>query len=110
MDSDGTRFDNDTIPDKKACLENNHTWVNSGMNFDHVGKAYLSLFEVAIFKGWTGILYDAGDSREVKLLENKKGEQQQRCMHLRWHSTSLSARCSFGSKVNIFSTFIALIQ
>ena len=45
------------------------------MNFDHVGKAYLSLFEVAIFKGWTSVLYDAGDSREVKLFKKKKAEQ-----------------------------------
>ncbi len=48
-----------------ACLEQNLTWANSVMNFDHVGRAYLSLFEVAIFKGWTGIMYDAVDSREV---------------------------------------------
>ncbi len=50
-----------------ACLEQNLTWANSVMNFDHVGRAYLSLFEVAIFKGWTGIMYDAVDSREVKM-------------------------------------------
>ena len=50
------------------------------MNFDHVGKAYLSLFEVAIFKGWTAVLYDAGDSREVKLLKKRK-QNSSREMH-----------------------------
>ena len=35
------------------------------MTFDHVGKAYLSLLEVAIFKGWLDIMNGAVDSREV---------------------------------------------
>ena len=35
------------------------------MNFDHVGKAYLCLFQVATFKGWIQIMNDAIDSREV---------------------------------------------
>lgn len=35
------------------------------MNFDHVGKAYLCLFQVATFKGWMAIMNDAIDSREV---------------------------------------------
>jgi voltage-gated sodium channel type II alpha len=51
------------IPDLEACLANNMTWVNSNINFDHVLIAYLALFEVAIFKGWTAIMYDATDSR-----------------------------------------------
>ena len=54
------------VPDMTSCLDQNLTWVNSVMNFDHVGRSYLSLFEVAIFKGWTGIMYDAVDSREVR--------------------------------------------
>lgn len=35
------------------------------MNFDHVGRAYLCLFQVATFKGWIQIMNDAIDSREV---------------------------------------------
>jgi hypothetical protein len=35
------------------------------MNFDHVGKAYLSLFQDATFKGWIQIMKDVTDSREV---------------------------------------------
>ena len=58
----------EVIPDKAACLEHNLTWENSVMNFDHVGRAYLSLFEVAIFKGWITIMYDAVDSRNVRCM------------------------------------------
>ena len=53
------------IPNKTACIEQDHSWVNSGINFDHVGRAYLALFQVATFKGWMGVLKDAVDSREV---------------------------------------------
>lgn len=53
------------IPDRNACIAENYTWENSPMNFDHVGKAYLCLFQVATFKGWIQIMNDAIDSREV---------------------------------------------
>ena len=56
----------EVIPNKAVCQEHNLTWENSGMTFDHVGRAYLSLFEVAIFKGWITIMYDAVDSRNVR--------------------------------------------
>jgi len=35
------------------------------MNFDHVGNAYLCLFQVATFNGWMEIMRDAVDSRDV---------------------------------------------
>ena len=39
------------------------------MNFDHVGMAYLSLFQVATMKGWIPIMNDAVDSRaQVRIL------------------------------------------
>ena len=110
MDSDGTRFDNSTIPDKTACLANNHSWVNSGMNFDHVGKAYLSLFEVAIFKGWTAVLYDAGDSREVKLLKKRKQNSSREMHAFTLAQHFFIGLMQFWVKSQHFSTFIALIQ
>lgn len=64
MDADGNQFDAEVIPDKIACLAGNHSWVNSYVNFDHVGKAYLALFQVSTFKGWTAVLKDAVDSRD----------------------------------------------
>ena len=54
------------VPNVQACLnENNTEWVNSAITFDHVGHAYISLFQVATFKGWLEIMYDAIDSRKV---------------------------------------------
>lgn len=61
--------DPDVVPDMDTCLGLNLTWQNSIMTFDHVGHSYLSLLEVAIFKGWTQIMYDAVDSRGVSQLK-----------------------------------------
>ena len=62
-------FSADLIPDKNSCLEAdqelNASWVAPPMTFDHVGKAYLALLEVAIFKGWLDIMSAAVDSRGV---------------------------------------------
>uniref|UniRef100_A0A8C7UCI6 Sodium channel protein n=1 Tax=Oncorhynchus mykiss TaxID=8022 RepID=A0A8C7UCI6_ONCMY len=40
-------------------------WMNSKINFDNVAMGYLSLLQVATFKGWLGIMYGAVDSRTV---------------------------------------------
>ncbi|XP_059811670.1 sodium channel protein type 4 subunit alpha A [Hypanus sabinus] len=41
-------------------------WVNLKVNFDNVGQGYLSLLQVATFKGWMDIMYAAVDSREME--------------------------------------------
>uniref|UniRef100_A0A3Q4MCQ2 Sodium channel protein n=1 Tax=Neolamprologus brichardi TaxID=32507 RepID=A0A3Q4MCQ2_NEOBR len=41
-------------------------WVNMKVNYDNVGQGYLSLLQVATFKGWMDIMYAAVDSREVE--------------------------------------------
>uniref|UniRef100_A0A4W6BXM5 Sodium channel protein n=1 Tax=Lates calcarifer TaxID=8187 RepID=A0A4W6BXM5_LATCA len=41
-------------------------WVNVKVNYDNVGKGYLSLLQVATFKGWMDIMYAAVDSREIE--------------------------------------------
>uniref|UniRef100_A0A3B4ZPD3 Sodium channel protein n=1 Tax=Stegastes partitus TaxID=144197 RepID=A0A3B4ZPD3_9TELE len=41
-------------------------WVNVKVNYDNVGSGYLSLLQVATFKGWMDIMYAAVDSREVE--------------------------------------------
>ncbi|XP_078385895.1 sodium channel protein type 4 subunit alpha-like [Cetorhinus maximus] len=41
-------------------------WVNLKVNFDNVGQGYLSLLQVATFKGWMEIMYAAVDSREME--------------------------------------------
>ncbi|XP_063928643.1 sodium channel protein para-like isoform X2 [Zophobas morio] len=65
VDENKTTLSYEIIPDYNACKAENYTWENSRMNFDHVGKAYLCLFQVATFKGWIQIMNDAIDSREI---------------------------------------------
>ncbi|XP_032685136.1 sodium channel protein para isoform X29 [Odontomachus brunneus] len=65
VDANKTTLSFEIIPDRNACYAENYTWENSPMNFDHVGKAYLCLFQVATFKGWIQIMNDAIDSREI---------------------------------------------
>lgn len=60
-------MDDEIIPNKEACDAEHLTWKNRRMNFDHVGMAYLCLFQVATFKGWLQIMDDAVDAREVSL-------------------------------------------
>ncbi|XP_050525622.1 sodium channel protein para-like isoform X1 [Daktulosphaira vitifoliae] len=64
VDADGNTLSHEIIPDKNVCLAENYTWRNSKMNFDHVGNAYLCLFQVATFNGWMEIMRDAVDSRD----------------------------------------------
>ena len=58
-------MDVEIVPNVKVCIEEQDVeWVNSRINYDHVGQAYISLFQVATFKGWLQIMADAVDSRE----------------------------------------------
>uniref|UniRef100_A0A8C9XJH6 Sodium channel protein n=1 Tax=Sander lucioperca TaxID=283035 RepID=A0A8C9XJH6_SANLU len=41
-------------------------WKNVKVNYDNVGMGYLSLLQVATFKGWMDIMYAAVDSRDVE--------------------------------------------
>ena len=45
--------------------DKNFTWINSKIHFDHVGHAYLALFQVATFEGWMEVMADAVDCREI---------------------------------------------
>ena len=65
VDDEGNRFDASEVDNQTQCLEGGHEWANSYPNFDNALNGYLSLIEVAIFKGWTAIVYDAVDSRGV---------------------------------------------
>ncbi|XP_061720824.1 sodium channel protein 60E isoform X2 [Cydia pomonella] len=55
------------VNDKWECYYNNYSWVNSKISFDHVGIAYLALFQVATFEGWMEVMADAVDARGVDL-------------------------------------------
>lgn len=52
---------------KDDCLRRNYSWENSKITFDHVGIAYLALFQVATFEGWMEVMQDAVDARGVDL-------------------------------------------
>ncbi|XP_067412383.1 sodium channel protein type 4 subunit alpha [Emydura macquarii macquarii] len=58
------------VNNKSDCLAllytNEVRWVNVKVNFDNVGLGYLSLLQVATFKGWMDIMYAAVDSREIE--------------------------------------------
>uniref|UniRef100_A0A4W6EV03 Sodium channel protein n=1 Tax=Lates calcarifer TaxID=8187 RepID=A0A4W6EV03_LATCA len=65
-------FHPDKVNNKTECLtliNDNFTevrWKNLKVNYDNVGMGYLSLLQVATFKGWMDIMYAAVDSREVE--------------------------------------------
>ncbi|KAG9350210.1 hypothetical protein JZ751_026563 [Albula glossodonta] len=59
------------VNNKSDCMalieqSNEVRWVNVKVNYDNVGLGYLSLLQVATFKGWMDIMYAAVDSREVE--------------------------------------------
>ncbi|KAM4691947.1 sodium channel protein type 4 subunit alpha-like [Rhinophrynus dorsalis] len=63
-------LDISVVNNRSDCYALNYTeqvrWVNVKVNFDNVGLGYLSLLQVATFKGWMDIMYAAVDSREVE--------------------------------------------
>ncbi|XP_067405410.1 sodium channel protein type 2 subunit alpha-like [Emydura macquarii macquarii] len=63
----GDQFKREQIKNKTDCetlMKSNEDvlWKNVKVNFDNVGAGYLSLLQVATFKGWTDIMYAAVDS------------------------------------------------
>ncbi|XP_068193183.1 sodium channel protein type 4 subunit alpha B-like isoform X2 [Antennarius striatus] len=65
-------FSPDEVNNKTECFalkESNSSevrWMNVKINYDNVGMGYLSLLQVATFKGWMDIMYAAVDSRDVE--------------------------------------------
>ncbi|XP_075206412.1 sodium channel protein type 4 subunit alpha [Anomaloglossus baeobatrachus] len=63
-------FDVSVVNNRTDCMALNFTeqvrWVNVKVNFDNVGLGYLSLLQVATFKGWMDIMYAAVDSRNIE--------------------------------------------
>ncbi|KAM3604260.1 uncharacterized protein V6R79_008628 [Siganus canaliculatus] len=57
------------VNNRSDCLAMNDTqfyWTKVKVNFDNVGLGYLSLLQVATFKGWMEIMHAAVDSRGVE--------------------------------------------
>ncbi|BFZ11652.1 hypothetical protein BsWGS_14691 [Bradybaena similaris] len=60
------KFLPEEVPNRNSC-EPRGNWTNAKINFDNVLAAYLALFQVATYKGWIEIMYDAVDSTDVGL-------------------------------------------
>ncbi|CAD6225297.1 GSCOCG00005608001-RA-CDS, partial [Cotesia congregata] len=67
LDESGELLDIAIVNTKNDCMNLNYTWENSKITFDHVGVAYLALFQVATFEGWMEVMEDAVDARGVDL-------------------------------------------
>lgn len=67
VDEDGELLPIEVVNTIWDCNEKNYTWINSKISFDHVGIAYLALFQVATFEGWMEVMADAVDARGVNL-------------------------------------------
>ena len=71
--SNYTKVPFEIVSNMQECKLKNYTWLNSRINFDNVGNAYLALLQIATFKGWLEIMADASDiSSEVREGKNKK--------------------------------------
>ncbi|BFZ07043.1 hypothetical protein BsWGS_10081 [Bradybaena similaris] len=55
------------VPNRTVCYMKGLNWTNAKINFDNVLTAYLSLFQVATYKGWIDIMNNAIDSTEIDL-------------------------------------------
>ncbi|XP_033337674.2 sodium channel protein 60E [Megalopta genalis] len=67
IDEYGELLDVSIVNTRDDCLRKNYSWENSKITFDHVGIAYLALFQVATFEGWMEVMQDAVDARGVDL-------------------------------------------
>ncbi|XP_015679120.1 sodium channel protein type 2 subunit alpha-like [Protobothrops mucrosquamatus] len=65
--TDGVRISHLIVPFKNVCVTLEYArWRNVRVNFDNVGAGYLSLLQIATFKGWMEIMYAAVDSTGVE--------------------------------------------
>ncbi|XP_032676688.1 sodium channel protein 60E isoform X2 [Odontomachus brunneus] len=67
VDEYGELLNISIVNTKEECFSKNYSWENSKITFDHVGIAYLALFQVATFEGWMEVMEDAVDARGVDL-------------------------------------------
>ncbi|CAH2089701.1 unnamed protein product [Euphydryas editha] len=72
VNNEGELLPLEIINDKWECYYNNYSWINSKISFDHVGIAYLALFQVATFEGWMEVMADAVDARGVDLQPSRE--------------------------------------
>uniref|UniRef100_UPI0035901B20 sodium channel protein type 8 subunit alpha-like n=1 Tax=Myxine glutinosa TaxID=7769 RepID=UPI0035901B20 len=55
------------IKNRTQCIQHGgYEWINAPVHFDNVLYGYLALLQVATFKGWMEIMYDAVDATTVE--------------------------------------------
>ncbi|KAH3837491.1 hypothetical protein DPMN_110882 [Dreissena polymorpha] len=65
VDSTGEKVSKEIVKTKDDCNSTMYSWQNSKINFDHVGNAFLALFQIATFEGWMEVMVDAVDSAGI---------------------------------------------
>lgn len=56
-----------TIVDKAQCIAEGNTWRNQQYNFDHMGRAFMTLFVLSSIDGWVDIMYNGVDVAGVDM-------------------------------------------
>lgn len=64
------------IKDKFDCLDYGGEWVNEDQNFDHVGSAVVTLFNVMTTEGWINVMWTAVDSTAIDRVPDEKGHNR----------------------------------
>ncbi|XP_019621203.1 PREDICTED: sodium channel protein type 4 subunit alpha B-like isoform X3 [Branchiostoma belcheri] len=64
-DGTGSAIGPEMYFNRSVCEARNKSWENYKINFDNVGIAYLSLLQIATFKGWIQIIEHAVDGTDV---------------------------------------------
>ena len=53
------------IADMFDCLDHGGNWINRDQNFDNIGAAMVTLFNVMTTEGWIGVMWDAVDATTI---------------------------------------------
>lgn len=87
--------------DLKAITNGRYRWVNGKITFDNSMIGLLALLQVATFKGWMDIMYDAVDITDV--------DQQPRYEETMWNYIFFVIFIIFGAFFTL-NLFIGMLQ
>lgn len=104
-----------SVDSRNTCIDKRYEWTsgNASVNFDNVIEAYLSLLQVATFKGWIQVIENAVDSRVSRFpLIHFSTFHHRQTVLLRFFSLTLFSRlpatlCTEKSKMGLWSVCIA---
>ncbi|XP_035207488.1 sodium channel protein 1 brain-like isoform X2 [Stegodyphus dumicola] len=64
------------IVDKDDCIQKNLIWEEPFFTFDHIGISYLSLSQLAMLTGWTGLVQMMVDFKDRDLQPEENSRQE----------------------------------